>query len=374
MTTTLRSTLLASIEEWLNKYLAFPMPEYATIAALWALGTYLWEEAFDAYPYLVITASTRRSGKTILMNLLKGISRNGVSGTGTTGPTLFRLIRDGKPSVFIDEAESFNSDSNDTMQAVTNTGYKRGDAIPRTSKTGEIEWWPTYCPKCFVLIGGVNSTLEDRSIVIQMRRGREPNRLVTSVAQSEGDNLKLRMAAWAKDAEKAVQDAFLNFDRALLDFLPSRDAEIWTPLVIIAQMIAPERVDGLLRAIADVTVEKQTIEYGKRSDLAVLEEEATEAEYGVRLMRDMLSLMNGHKHLFTSDLIEALKAIPTAPWRRFRGEDGLKDIDLAKMLQMYGLKPKLIRQGGKRPGHKVARGYTREAVVDALQKAGETVA
>src|SRR2546421_538645 len=125
MASTKLAPLTDELEAYLNRYCAFPNDEYAFVLALWVIGTYLWTE-LDVFPYLSITAATKRAGKTQLAELLRQVSPNGVWMTGATGPTIFYMIRDEKPVMFIDEGERLSSESAGLIREAMNTGYKRG--------------------------------------------------------------------------------------------------------------------------------------------------------------------------------------------------------------------------------------------------------
>lgn len=350
--------LVRDMQAYLNKYVSFSDPQYSLVLALWTLATYFWTDTFDAFPYLVITSDTKRSGKTRTSELLAFMACNPRNFAGMTAATLFRSIRDEFPTVFIDEAETLGSESADTMRSVLNVGYRKGQTIPRMGKAG-VEEWPAYCPKAFILIGDVFDTLKDRSIIVRMRRaeiGTIMTRFLYEIAKMEGNELGERAKAFMESMKPAVSDKYLS--HAGLEFLPDRDAEIWLPLFSIAMVACPDRIEELTRAAVDMATMK-TAEARRHSDLemADAEREASDAEYADRLLGDVKTILGTNKSMFTADLLEALKALPTGPWRKFRGA-GLDAMDLSNLLSRFGIQPTLIRVGNSRkPGSKVARGY-----------------
>jgi uncharacterized protein DUF3631 len=362
--TTSPAELLRAAESFLTRYLSFPSPDYAFACALWAAATYLWPD-FDAFPYLVITSFTKRSGKSRLSELLQFLSSNPLSITGATAAAVFRSIDTLKPTLFIDEAETLANGEASNLRSVLNTGYRRGSTVMRATLGGEVDSFSTYCPKCFVLIGDVYDTLRDRSIVVGMRRGAAPSRFVYTHAQEEGGAIGTATRAMLTDAKNRIMDVYTSHPG--LDYLPDRDAEIWLPLVAVCTVMAPERLIELQRVSVDMATEK-TLDLRKHTELAGAEHEAENEEYSIRLLRDMLTVMGAAKSLFTTDALTGLHELPTGPWRKFRGE-GLKAMDMAALLSPLGVKPKLIKVGSKSKHERVARGYTREAITKALKDA-----
>ena len=124
-------TILEKMEVFITDYVSFESDATALPVALWAIGTHVFD-MFDAYPYMVITSATKRSGKTRLSELVGFLSKNPQPFSAMTPSTLFRVIEERKPTVIFDEAEVLSSESASTMRAVLNVGYRKGQTIPRT--------------------------------------------------------------------------------------------------------------------------------------------------------------------------------------------------------------------------------------------------
>jgi hypothetical protein len=279
---------------------------------------------------------------------------------------MFRIIRDEKPTLIMDEAEDRSSESVDTMRQLINAGYRRGQTIPRASSKTEsgIEEWPVYCPKVFILIGDANDTLRDRSIMFWMRRGSAPMRFVYSLAEAEGNALRDDTADLAAKEAQRITSWYLS-PNARLEFLDGREEEIWLPIFAVAQALVPHRLSELRRAVVDLSADKTRTAASYR-ELAGAEDDAEADEYAKRLLLDLGRLLSHGKHrgMFTESLIDQLQAIDVAPWRKFRGT-GLTPMAMADLLARFpGVKPKLLKVRGK-----VARGYRREDVLKAIQEA-----
>lgn len=355
--------LVTDVEAFLSRYVVFQGPEYSLALALWVIATYCWQ-AFDAFAYIVITSATKRSGKTRLSEVMSFVCSNPRNFAAATAANVFRIIKDEAPTIFMDEAEKQSSETADDMRTILNVGYRKGQTVPRLSDRGVIEW-PTYCPKVFVLIGDVRDTLRDRSIVVQLVRGRPAMRFLYEVAKNEGQIIRERIASYMELARPKVADAYLKHQG--LSFLTDRDEEIWTPIFTLASVLVPERLEELTRTAVDLAAEK-TAPAQKHNELEMSEADrkATDAEYAERLLRDLLLVCGHHKYIYTKDALEKLHAAPEMPWRRFRGK-GLTYMDLPNLLRRFDVRPDHIRKEGGKRGD-VARGYYRADLLKAARK------
>jgi hypothetical protein len=355
------SALIQELESYVRSYVTLAEASYAMVIALWLAATHVWP-AFDAFPYLVVTSATKRSGKTRLLELLSFVASNSRLVANISPAALYRTIESEKPTLLIDEAEMFSSAKSE-YRSLLNTGYRRGQSVKRHD--GDYE---TYCPKAFALIGDVHDTLRDRSIVIQMRRGEPQRRFVYSAAKEHGAALRQRLSAALSSQVEEIDDAVRGFEG--LPFLFDRDEEIWTPLFVLCHLLCPDRIDELERAAADISAAK-TARARKYLELGEEEDDAQEQEYAVRLLRDMAVITADRKQITTQEAIAKLREIPTSPWRRFRGaglEDGIEGgMVLAGLLSRFGVKPATIRIAPKTEGKgSTAKGYKRDALLNAL--------
>lgn len=367
--------LLTSLEAYVNKYVTFTNPDYSFVSALWAAGTFLFPRpvtdaegvtaipnvTFDAYPYLVVTADTKRSGKTRYSEVLSFLCARSRNYAGATAAAVFRSIRHECPTMFNDEVEGMAGERADTMRQILNAGYRRGQTIPRASALDEtgIEEWPVYCPKVFILIGDVYDTLRDRSILIRMQRAEAAARFVYSQAQAEGHALRADLEKLCAKSAKDIGAAYTSHKG--LAFLQDRDEEIWLPLFAICEVLAPSRVVELQRVAVDMATEK-TSPARRYVNLQGAEQAAEDDEYSRRLLQNVADVYTkGERAVFTRDLLPRLHELVTGPWRKFRGT-GLTAIDLANMLSRFGLEPKLVKIKGT-----VARGYQRAEVERAAK-------
>lgn len=355
---------LHKIETYIDRYISFHDHTYTLPLALWCMGTHIYQD-FDAFPYLVITSLTKRSGKTRLSEIVSNLAANSRNFAAMTGPTLYRSIQDEHPTIIFDEAETLSSEAASIQRSVLNVGYRKGQTIPRTLG-GKIQDFDTYCPKVFVLIGDVYDTLKDRSIIVSMKRGEPKERFLYTIAKDEGASIRDETAQAIKAQKENIIARFQAHKG--LDFLTDRDEEIWMPLFVLAQIFCPARIQELSRTAVDMSTAK-TAKPRRMIQLRDHEGMAVNEKYAQRLLMDLYGLfLDGTRSVSTHGAIEALRAIPVAPWRKFRG-DGLDAADLRNLLNKFGVRPVLIRQAkiGKGQYGKVLRGYKREDVERAVR-------
>jgi hypothetical protein len=358
------SALIAELESYIQSYVTLTETSYGLVIALWLVATHAWQE-FDAFPYLVVTSTTKRSGKTRLLELMSFVASNSRLVANISPAALYRTIDAEKPTLLVDEAETLSSAKSE-YRSLLNTGYRRGQTVKRND--GNFE---TYCPKAFALIGDVNDTLRDRSIVIEMLRGEPIRRFVYAAANEEGAALREMISATVSSKAQEITEALPRFE-GLRWLINDRDEEIWTPLFVLCRLLCPDRLSELSRAAADMSAAK-TAKPRRHMELGEEEDQAQEQEYAERLLRDMVTITGERDQITTQEAIAKLREIPTSPWRRFRG-DGLKDgieggMLLSRMLSQFGVKPTTIRIAQKNLGvGSTAKGYKREALLEALHK------
>lgn len=355
--------IVSKLEAFFNRFATFT-DAYSLPIALWTICTYLFPN-FDAFPYMVITSDTKRSGKTRLGELISFVCSNPRSFGAMTPSAMFRIIEEVQPTIFFDEAEILSQESAGTMRSVLNMGYRKGSTVPRTIG-GQVVEFKTYCPKVFILIGDVLDTLRDRSIIVRMKRSAVQNVFRYETVKAEGEALRDEIQIVIDEKSSEIVSAFYDFKG--IEFLTDRDEEIWTPIIVLASVICPERMPELSRIAVDMATEK-TQEKRRYTQLLrdETEDKAQDDEYALRLLSDLNGVFqNGSERVSSQDAVAALRSLPTAPWRKFRG-DGITMHNIADMLSRFGLRPCPIRVGQGKTS-KVAKGYKKEQVAKVYAK------
>src|SRR5690606_24783187 len=152
----------------------------------------------------------------------------------------FRIVDDRQPTILLDEVDAIftgksKSESTEDLRRVINNGYRPGAVVQRVGgqNRDEVHDFKVFCPVAMAGLGHLPDTLMTRSIVLRMRR-RAPSERVQPwrdrLHRPEGEELQLRMAAWAQVAPATIE--YPDLPEGVAD----RDADVWEPLLMVADM------------------------------------------------------------------------------------------------------------------------------------------
>src|SRR5262249_7018374 len=191
--------LLDEIESLIRRFVIL-QDDASHAIALWILHAWALR-AFDISALLAITSAMKRCGKTTLLELIGMLAPRPLSASNITAAALFRAIEKFKPVLLIDEADTFLA-GNDELRGVLNAGHRRSSAfvIRNVGDNHEPTRFCTWGAKAIALIGKLPGTLEDRSIVIEMRRrapGERTARFKTRICEELAEPLRRKAYRWA---------------------------------------------------------------------------------------------------------------------------------------------------------------------------------
>ncbi|KRD04955.1 hypothetical protein ASE48_20150 [Mycobacterium sp. Root265] len=336
--------LLNEVDRMVNKYLAFQSPHHSTVIALWVLHTWV-VNAFYVTPRLILDSAEPGSGKTRVLELLALLCRSAKLTLSTTTAALYRRIAaaddDGlpPPTVLQDEADAIfgknSSPQAEDLRALFNAGYRKGATVDRCegdAKNMRVREFPVHAPVALAgLAGKMPDTIKTRGITIHMRR-RRPDQKVADfrerAALAEAAPIREQLDAWTKEHEERLASARPTLPSGVTD----RSAEIWEPLIAIADLAGPDWARRSREACTFFVV-----------DSAADDEKLS---IGQRLLRDIQLLLEGENvdAMWSSDIIAKLTADAESEWRDLWGKP-LDQRRLAKELNRYGVKSKSIRLG-----------------------------
>jgi putative DNA primase/helicase len=341
--------LLDEIVSVLRRFLVLPEGCAETVA-LWVVHSHSINAA-DISPILAITSPEKRCGKTLLLDILGGFVPRPLSTANITAPALFRAVERFRPTLLVDEADTFMR-GNDDLRGVLNSGHRRTSAvvIRTVGDDHEPAVFSTWSPKALAMIGNPSPTIEDRSIVIRMRR-RAPGETVErwrADRQRELTPVCQRVARWVEDQIDELKDA----DPEITESLHDRAADNWRPLLAIADAAGGEW-PMIARKVA----------------LTIGDAEVWAESPGVLLLSDLRDLFR-HKatdRLTSKEIVDALTAMEDRPWPEY-GRNGkpITTRKLAALLRPFEIIPRTIRTETTR-----AKGYVREAFADAWGRYAE---
>jgi len=342
--------LFDEVSDVISRYVILDKDQ-ADAAALWVASTYLTDVA-DISPLLIINAPEKACAKTLLQTLLGRMAYRPLPAANASLSALFRAVESWKPTLLIDEADTFFRD-NQELHGLVNAGYKRGGSVLRSEATAssyEPRMFSVYCAKS---IAGIalekhlpDSTMS-RGIVLNLRR-KLPHETVQRMRQApEGtfERVAAKLARFADDHARQVRLA-----RPLLpDELSDRAQDNWEPLLAIAECAGP------------VWLQRATSAALKLSKVA-----EQSVSTGNQLLSDIYDVFNGRQgaKISTVELIEALIADDENSWATYNHGKPLSPRQLAKQLAVYGIQSKTVRLGEKR----TPKGYDRLQFEDAFAR------
>jgi putative DNA primase/helicase len=300
----------------------------AEAVALWTVATHALD-AFAIYPRLVLASPVKQCGKTTLLDVISHLVPKPLFIGHTTASPLFRAIELVRPTLLLDEADSFLTD-NEELRGLINLGHRRDGAVMRSvGEDFKPHLFSVWAPLAIAAIGRVQETIEDRSIIIPLRRRRldEPIENFSAIDPVVIDPLKrlARQAArWAADHTESLRKARPKRPAGVYN----RAADNWHPLLAVADA-AGGRWPELARRIAETMV------------AAAADDDAS---IRVVLLGDIRDVFAEKKldRLASAELARALEPIEGRPWGEWKNGKPLSSHALARLLKPFGIAPARI--------------------------------
>ena len=136
------------------------------------------------------------------IRVLQGLTNKGLTASNISPAAVFSNIEKYKPTLLIDEADSFLKD-NDELRGVVNSGHTRSVAfvVRVVCENHESVRFSTWGGKTIAMIGNIKDTLHDRSVVVSLRR-KAPGEIVSRIGvdfENECNELRRACSRWADD-------------------------------------------------------------------------------------------------------------------------------------------------------------------------------
>jgi hypothetical protein len=345
------AALLDQLHAVLTRYVIFPSPESADAVVLWVAATH-GQAAWAHAPRLVIRAPEKRCGKSRLLDCVEGTCHNPLITVNASPAAVYRAIGSTHPpTLLVDEADTIfggkNADSNEDLRGLLNAGHQRNrPAIRWDNNTHQLEKIPTFAMAALAGIGSMPDTIEDRAVVIRMRR-RAPGELVKPYRHRRD---RPALSAVALDLAAWVGAHLPELERAEpIMPLEDRAADTWEPLIAIADLAGGDWPDRARHAAEVLNAERDG---------------NTVSSDRIRLLADCRTAFGPFDAVPTAVLLERLKADPEAPWAE-HGTTGLTAMKLGVLLREYDIRSDTIRFP---PPTGQAKGYRRAEFMDAWQR------
>ena len=319
----------------------------AEALALWAMHTHA-HDAARVSPILAVTSPQKRCGKTKTLDVLAPLVRRPLPASNITAAALFRATEVFRPTLLIDEADTFLEDA-DELRGILNSGHSRSAAfvIRTVGDDHEPRIFTTWAPKAIAKIGKLSGTLADRAVPIRMAR-KLPWDRIERLTEVEVDRLRdfaRRAARWVADHFVALRDADPSTPAGLHD----RAADNWRPLLAIADVAGggwPTRARAAI---------------GKLTD-----DDDDDESAGVLLLGDLRDLFEARKvdRLPSADMAEHLGKLEERPWPEWKNSKPITQRQVAALLRPFRIVPVSIRL----PDGKTPKGYHRDQFADAWRR------
>jgi putative DNA primase/helicase len=205
----------------------------AVAATLWCAMTYLVDST-DTLPLAIITAPERRCGKSRLLAAMGRLVQRPLPASNVSPAAIYRSIEKWTPTLLIDEADTFMRD-NEELRGVINSGHTRDAAFVLRCVGDDFtpHQFSTWCPKVLSGIGSLPGTIEDRAVMLRLRR-KLPSEQVAAFrdAGARFEHCAAKLARFAEDHAGSIRSA----RPALPNLGDDRAAENWYPLIAIAEV------------------------------------------------------------------------------------------------------------------------------------------
>jgi hypothetical protein len=345
------AVILGQLHQALTRYVILPSAEAAVAVVLWIAATHA-QAAWQHAPRLVIRAPEKRCGKSRLLDIVEGTCHAPLITVNASPAAVYRAIgTDTPPTLLVDEADTIfggkNAEANEDLRGLLNAGHQRNrPAIRWDAGTRSLETIPTFAMAALAGIGAMPDTIEDRAVVVRMRR-RAPGESVAPFRYRR-DRPALSDIAAGLSGWLGKHLAKLERAEPVMP-LEDRAADTWEPLIAVADL-AGEDWPGLARhAATAMTTDRDS---------------AANVSDRIRLLADCRAAFGDADALPTTALITRLRSDPEAPWSD-HGPGGLTPMRLSAMLREYDIRSATIRFG-EPTGQ--AKGYYRADFTDAWDR------
>ena len=328
--------LLEDLKATFTKYIVLPAGT-AVAAALWVLHAWTMD-AGDVSPFLVLVSPTKRCGKTNMLIVLLYLTPRSELASNISASALYRYIEDIRPTLLIDEADSFVG-AREEMRGILDSGHTRVAAgvIRNVESNGEHKprRFSTWAPKAIAAIKSLADTLEDRAVIVRLQR-KPKTAKVERLRKRDCKEFAILRRKAARWAEVHYDELAADPDPAIPDELDDRAADNWRPLLAIADLAGgdwPRRARDAACLLSGVGHES--------------------ASTNVELLADIKLAFGDADEIRSVDLVAKLVADPEKSWAEYKDHKPLTQRQLGGLLRAFQIVSETVRV----PGVADAKGY-----------------
>jgi hypothetical protein len=340
--------LIKAIEAFLCRFVVFSAPLDPLRVALFVLHTYAVEYA-EVTPYLSVSSAEKMSGKSTLLDLLETVVCRPWLVVSVSEAVAFRKIQADSPTLLLDEVDTIFKgppEYNEGLRAILNAGFERGRTVPRcVGPKHDVVEFSVFGPKVLVGLGSLPDTVSSRCIHVRLERklpGDQVERRNRRVVRADAGDLRDWLESWAGRDAAALE----GLEPVLPEGLGDREADIWEPLLAIAELAGPATCERAVAAALD------------RTGL-VDQSEST----GVKLLASIRDAFGSEDRLAADDLLRRLNNADNGFGAWHHGA-GMTRPELAKYLGAFGIANVVIYT----PGGPRTRGFYLRQFADAFAR------
>lgn len=320
----------------------------AEAISLWIVGTYCYDN-FRIFPKLLLSSPEKRCGKSTLLEIVRSLSHRALIASNITPSAIFRCIDAWKPTLLIDEADTFVH-GNEELRGIINSGHTRSTAyvIRVVGDDHEPKQFSTWAPMVLAMIKLPPDTILDRSVTIPMRRKLPGESITRLPVDSPGQfrHLRSQCLRWSEDNG----DVLKAIKPTLPESSNDRALDNWTPLLTIA-----EAIGGKVPTVAlDAFRQLQPTDH-------------EDDGIGPTILRDIRTVFDeqGRRYLklHSDEIVIRLIDMEGHPWAEWKQGRPMTQNSLARLLAPFKIKPQQIRIGDLSK-----KGYERGQFDDAFSR------
>ena len=327
----------------LTRYVVFPCPEAADAATLYAAATHAMPE-LEFAARLVLKSPAKRCGKSRLLDVLGSLVAVPLLTANISAAALVRSIgKDSPPTLLLDEADATFSkalkgdEKAEHLRGILNAGFGRDRPYIRWDITiRDTEPCETFAMAVLAGIGDLPDTIEDRAVIITMRRKTSAEPVAKFRIRRDKpmvEKVRDQLGTWVRTVASQAGEA----EPVMPDGLDDRAEDVWEALLAIADLAGgswPVRARKAAEALAA----------GRTADTTL----------GERLLADLRAVFGTEDRMHTEAILAALHKMAESPWADWYGHP-LNPRDLAGLLKPWGVSSKDVKVGGV-----TKKGYQRE--------------
>ena len=301
------------------------LPEHSAPAiTVWIAHAWAHEEA-DISPILAAISPEKGCGKSTLMSVISALVPKPMYTINMSPAVMFRVIEKFKPTILIDEGDTFLKDNED-MRCMLNGGHNRQTSMVWRSvgDTHEPKPFKVWAPKALAMIGSPADTVEDRSIVVHLKRKLRTDKIqgFNERRKAELHPIQRMLARWYEDNQICLRTCDPEVPQALND----RAQDNVRSLCAIADAVGGHWPETLRQAFVG---------------LAQAREEAQQVSNGVMLLHDIAEVLEGYTDpkIGSGELQQKLVFLEDSAWEHWNRGQQISTKRIAQFLKDFEVYP-----------------------------------